>query len=69
MPASEFLSDDEVMRLPPMLFGKIRWGKGIGAPVGNPCSGFKSRSTPRRAGARPTRATCMWSGSACPTCT
>src|SRR6266567_1183351 len=41
MPVSEFLSVDEVMRLPPMLFGKIRWGKGLGVPVGNPCSGFR----------------------------
>jgi len=41
MPISEILSDDEVMRLPPMLFGKIRWSKGMSGPVGNPCSGFR----------------------------
>jgi len=39
-PTSEFLTDEEVHRLPPMLFGKIRWAKGLGAPVGDLCSGF-----------------------------
>ena len=27
MPISEILSDEAVLRLPPMLFGKIRWSK------------------------------------------
>ena len=40
MPISEILSDEAVLRLPPMLFGKIRWSKGLGGPIGNPCSGF-----------------------------
>src|SRR6266566_1095319 len=40
MPISEILSDEAVLRLPPMLFGKIRWSKGLGGPTGNPCSGF-----------------------------
>ena len=26
--------------LPPMLFGRIRWSKGLGKPIGDPCSGF-----------------------------
>jgi hypothetical protein len=34
------LTQDEVHRLPPMLFGRIRWARGLGAPVGQPCSGF-----------------------------
>ena len=40
MPISEILSDEAVSQLPPMLFGKIRWSKHIGGPIGNPCSGF-----------------------------
>lgn len=31
--------DDEVYRLGPMLFGRIRWAKGLGSPVGS-SSGF-----------------------------
>ncbi len=41
MPTSKFLSAGEVAKLPPMLFGKIRWNKGYGSPVGDPCSGFR----------------------------
>lgn len=40
MPISEVLSSEAVLRLPPMLFGRIRWSKGLGSPVGDPCSGF-----------------------------
>jgi hypothetical protein len=41
MPGSKFLTAGEVAKLPPMLFGKIRWNKGLGSPVGDPCSGFR----------------------------
>ena len=41
MPPSDVLSQDEVRRLPPMLFGRIRWPKGFGAPAGAPCTGFR----------------------------
>lgn len=41
MPGSKYLTAGEVVRLPPMLFGKIRWNKGYGSPVGDPCSGFR----------------------------
>ena len=41
MAIAEALSDTEVVRLPPMLFGSIRWHKGLGTPVGDPCSGFR----------------------------
>jgi hypothetical protein len=27
-----------------MLFGRIRWNKGYGSPIGDPCSGFRSWS-------------------------
>jgi hypothetical protein len=37
---TEAMSQDEIQRLPPMLFGRIRWAKGLGAPVGGPGSGF-----------------------------
>jgi hypothetical protein len=39
MPPTEALSLDAVHRLPPMLFGRIRWDKGLGAAIGDPCSG------------------------------
>ena len=41
MPASKFLTSGEVAKLPPMLFGKIRWNRGLGRPVGDLCSGFR----------------------------
>jgi hypothetical protein len=41
MPKTKILTNAEVLRLPPMLFGSIRWNKGLGSPVGSPCSGFK----------------------------
>lgn len=37
----DIFAGQDVLRLPPMLFGRIRWPRGLGAPVGNPCSGFK----------------------------
>jgi hypothetical protein len=41
MSMREILSDDAVMRLPPMLFGRIRWNKSLGAPVGDATTGFR----------------------------
>ncbi len=41
MPTSKILSVGAVARLPPMLFGKIRWNKGLGSPIGDPATGFK----------------------------
>jgi hypothetical protein len=41
MPNGRILSDAEVMGLPPMLFGQIRWSKGLGGPVGDPTTGFR----------------------------
>ena len=41
MSISHVLTDDAVLRLPPMIFGRIRWQKGLGAPVGDPATGFK----------------------------
>jgi hypothetical protein len=43
MPIFEKLSVEAVLRLPPMLFGVIRWRKSIGSPSGDPCSGFRIR--------------------------
>jgi hypothetical protein len=34
------LAFEEIVRLPPMIFGKIRWKKSMGRPRGNPCSAF-----------------------------
>jgi len=39
-PKSKVLTESDVMRLPPMIWGSIRWPKGLGAPVGDPASGF-----------------------------
>ena len=44
MSISHVLTDDAVLRLPPMLFGRIRWSKNMGAPVGDPATGFKVQS-------------------------
>jgi hypothetical protein len=41
MPASDVLSVHEVLRLAPMLFGRIRWRKSLGSPVGDPTTGFR----------------------------
>jgi phage terminase large subunit GpA-like protein len=43
MPSSEKLSVEAVLKLPPVLFGVIRWKKNIGGPPGDPCSGFRIR--------------------------
>jgi len=40
-PKSKALTESDVMRLPPMIWGSIRWPKGLGAPVGDAASGFK----------------------------
>ena len=40
MPFSNVLSEVEVFRLPPMIFGRIRWKKHLGAPVGDPATCF-----------------------------
>lgn len=37
----DVLSEQVVLTLPPMLFGRIRWKKGLGAPVGDPATGFR----------------------------
>ena len=37
------LTDDELLRLPPMILGIIRWRKYIGQPAGDYCSGFNIR--------------------------
>ena len=37
------LTDDELLRLPPMILGTIRWRKYIGQPAGDYCSGFNIR--------------------------
>lgn len=42
--SSEVLSGDAVFALPPMIFGKIRWNRDLGVPVGDPCSGFRIQS-------------------------
>lgn len=39
----EKLSVLDVLKLPPMLFGVIRWKKNIGSPSGDLCSGFRIR--------------------------
>ena len=41
MPPFTVLTEQEVLRLPPMLFGRIRWKKGMGGPVGDPVTGFR----------------------------
>jgi hypothetical protein len=43
MPNFEKLSLEAVLKLPPMLFGVIRWKNSIGSPSGDPCSGFRIR--------------------------
>jgi hypothetical protein len=40
-PRSKALTEKEVFALPPMIFGTIRWPKGLGAPVGDPATGFR----------------------------
>lgn len=43
MPTSDKLSVEAVLKLPPMLFGVIRWKKTLGSPSGDPCNGFRIR--------------------------
>jgi hypothetical protein len=40
MPVSDVLTNHEILRLAPMLFGRIRWHRSFGGPVGDVCSGF-----------------------------
>jgi hypothetical protein len=40
MPGSRILSEEEVFRLPPMLFGAIRWSRDLGVPAGDPAAAF-----------------------------
>jgi hypothetical protein len=39
----EKLPAEAIVKLPPMLFGVIRWKKNIGSPSGDACSGFRIR--------------------------
>jgi hypothetical protein len=41
MPNSDKVSVTDVTKIPPLLFGVIRWKKSIGSPQGDPCSGFQ----------------------------
>jgi hypothetical protein len=43
VPPTDVLPEDEVRRLPPMLFGRIRWAKGLRSPIGEVSSGFAIR--------------------------
>jgi hypothetical protein len=43
MQALDVLSIDELVALPPTIFGVIRWNKYIGRPAGDLCSGFNIR--------------------------
>jgi hypothetical protein len=43
MPNFDKLSVEAVLKLPPVLFGVIRWKKNIGSPSGDPCGGFRIR--------------------------
>lgn len=40
MPISDVLSEEDIFRLPPMIFGRIRWNKNLGIPVGDPATCF-----------------------------
>ena len=40
-PRFRILSRKDVLALPPMIFGAIRWARGLGAPVGDAASGFR----------------------------
>jgi len=41
MPKSEKLTQAAVRKLPPMLWGRIRWHKSMGGPVGDAATGFR----------------------------
>ena len=43
MQALDALSIEELVALPPLIFGVIRWKKYIGRPAGDLCSGFNIR--------------------------
>jgi hypothetical protein len=43
MPTFEKLSVEAVLKLPPIVFGIIRWNKNIGSPAGTPSRGFRIR--------------------------
>ena len=43
MQTFDTVSIDELVALPPTIFGVIRWKKYIGRPAGHPCSGFNIR--------------------------
>jgi hypothetical protein len=40
MSIGRILSAEELLKLPPMLFGAIRWSRELGSPVGDLASGF-----------------------------
>ena len=40
-PSKRALTDSALHKLPPMIWGAIRWPKGLGAPVGDAATGFK----------------------------
>ncbi len=43
MQAFDAVSIDELVALPPTIFGVVRWKKYIGRPAGHLCSGFNIR--------------------------
>ncbi len=43
MNTSQLLSFEQLVRLPPMIFGIIRWKKTVGDPTGDRCAGFDIR--------------------------
>lgn len=40
MSSGHMLSPGDILKLPPMIFGTIRWKKGVGDPIGKKCGGF-----------------------------
>ena len=44
MPKGDKLTQAAVRRLPPMLWGRIRWHKNMGSPVGDTATGFRVRA-------------------------
>ena len=43
MQAFDTVTTDELVALPPTIFGVIRWSRYIGRPMGDLCSGFNIR--------------------------
>src|SRR5687767_6378201 len=41
MTISDILSNEAVLKLPPTIFGRIRWKKSLGAPIGDHSTGFR----------------------------